>query len=85
MSRGLRLIRNPHAVRGIVRQRELAKPKTLAPWPMLSAPIDPLETVLRYRAQSALTGLPFRDGTTLCDALDIERARDVLAWLRPPT
>jgi hypothetical protein len=83
MTRGLRVIRNPHALRKIVAQRELPKPRASAPWPMLSEPIDPMDTVLRYRAQSALTGLPFRDGTNVCDALDIDRARDVLAWYRP--
>ncbi len=81
MKRGLRLV--DATQRRIVPSRDLPQPRSHAPWPMLSAPIDPLETVLRSRAQSALTGLAFRDGSRVCDVPTIDQARDILAWYRP--
>ena len=82
MSRRLRIV---HATvqPSPVQRTEAPKPKTTAPWPMLAAPIDPLETVLRSRAQSALTGLTFRDGSRVCDVPSLDQARDILAWYRP--
>lgn len=53
------------------------------PWPMLAAPIDAMESVLRSRAQSALCGVEFRDGSRVCELPSIEQARDILAWYRP--
>jgi hypothetical protein len=82
VSRRLRIVR-AYVQPSAVQRAEAPKPKTDAKWPMLSTPIDPLETVLRSRAQSALTGLTFRDGSRVCDVPSIEQARDILAWYRP--
>ena len=49
-------------------------------WGPLAAPVDPLETVARARAQSLMTPTP-RGGA--CPSLTIEQARDVLAWYAP--
>jgi hypothetical protein len=48
-------------------------------WTPLSAPIDPLDTVLISRAQSILSGPEL--GT--CPPLTVEQAKDVIAWHRP--
>lgn len=45
-----------------------------------SAPVNPSETDLRMRAQSLLSGMRFKDGSTQAPVLTIEQARDVLAW-----
>jgi len=58
-------------------------PKRGGPWPKLSAPVFPMDTWHRMRAQSALCGLRFRDGSTAAPVLTLEQARDVLAWYRP--
>ena len=55
------------------------------PWGPLAAPVDPLETQLRMRAQSLLSGTRFRDGGTGCPPLSIEQAHDVMRWYRPPS
>ena len=83
MKRGLRLVHAPQAVRNHVPAQEAPQPRTEARWPMLAAPIDPQDAVLRSRAQSALTGHVFRDGSRVCDVPSIEQARDILAWYRP--
>lgn len=61
------------------------KPKARKPgtWGPLSAPVDPLDTFLRSRAQSVLTGFHFRDGSSVAPFLPIEQARDVIAWHSP--
>ena len=76
MTRTSSLLRFPR------RQRAQAQP-TPKLWPALAAPVDAMETVLRARAQSALCGLRYRDGSTACDALTLDQARDVLAWYHP--
>jgi hypothetical protein len=49
-------------------------------WPHdLGRPFDPLENVIRYRAQSALTGIEMRDGSG-APILPVEYARDVVRW-----
>ncbi|MGN2245576.1 hypothetical protein ACFWZ3_02670 [Frateuria sp. GZRR35] len=50
-----------------------------AKWGRLSAPVDPEETRIRMRAQSALSGGELGQ----CPPLDIRQARDVLAWYAP--
>lgn len=52
-------------------------PYGVKPWPQLSAPIDPLDSVLISRAQSILVALV---GSIEITA---EQARDVIAWHRP--
>ena len=37
---------------------------------------------VRYRAQSLLTGLVFRDGSYICPPLTLDQATDVLKWSR---
>lgn len=49
------------------------------PWGELSAPIDPAETLLRMRAQSALSGPELG----VVHDLTVEQARIVLAWYDP--
>lgn len=64
-------------------------PKVSAPvrkpgaWGPLAEPVDPLESTLRYRAQSLLAGMRYRDGSTNPDTLTLDQARDVLAWHNP--
>lgn len=77
MSRALASIRNPHAVLRLV--RGIAK-KPLPKWTALSEPVLPLETDQRIRAQSLLTGLRYRDGSTNPDTLTLAQAQDVLRW-----
>lgn len=48
-------------------------------WTPLSAPIDPEETRIRMLAQSILSGPELG----VCPTLEIEQARDVLAWHKP--
>lgn len=72
-------------IRNKPRRLHLVKPAINAPaiagiWGPLAAPVDPLETVLRIRAQALMTPTP-RGGA--CPPLSIEQARDVLAWYRP--
>jgi hypothetical protein len=70
-------IRNPHAIVRLLRQAAPAtKPRV---WGPLAAPVDPLETQLRARAQSILSGPLIGQ----CPPLSIEQARDVVAWYRP--
>lgn len=54
-------------------------------WGPLAAPVDPGETTQRMRAQSALCGLRFRDGSTNPDTFTCDQAQDVLRWYRPLT
>jgi len=50
-------------------------------WPSeLPPPIFPEETLIRQRAQSALTGSLIEG---VCPPLSIDQARDVLAWYEP--
>ena len=49
------------------------------PWGELSAPVNPDETLLCMRAQSALYGPLIGQ----CPPLEVEQARDVLAWYAP--
>ena len=52
----------------------------VARWPQdLGEPVDPLENVIRYRAQSLLTGVEMVDGGP-APILPAPQARDVLAW-----
>lgn len=52
-------------------------------WPHdLGPPVDPMENVIRYRAQSALTGVEMQDGGP-APILPVDQSRDVLAWYRP--
>lgn len=51
------------------------------PWPCdLGEPSDPLENLIRYRAQSALTGIEMRDGGP-APILPFAESRDVVAWV----
>ena len=72
MSLALSLVRNKHAVMAIVRATRK--------WPPLPAPVFPMETHARYRAQSLLTGPRYRDGSTNPDTLTFDQAQDVLRW-----
>lgn len=89
-------IRNPHAVQRLQRRAQpepaVAPEPVLAPepapapeptWGPLAEPVDPLDTWHRMRAQSALTGMAYRDGSRSPDTLTLGQARDVLAWYRP--
>lgn len=50
------------------------------PWPQDVGPRDcPMENVVRYRAQSLLTGLPMQDGGP-APLLPYAQARDVVKW-----
>lgn len=50
-------------------------------WPSdLGTPIDPMDNVIRYRAQSALTGIEMRDGGP-APILPIDQSRDIVAWI----
>lgn len=49
------------------------------PWPELSAPVDPAETLECMRAQSALSGPELG----VVHDLTVEQARDVNEWYRP--
>lgn len=60
-----------------------SNPPAARRWGQLAAPVDPIETLLRMRAGSALFGFDFQDGTRYPDVLTIEQARDVLAWYSP--
>jgi hypothetical protein len=51
------------------------KPKPGA-WSMLAPPVDPLETTIRARAQSLLSGGLIGQ----CPPLTLDQARDVLRW-----
>lgn len=49
-------------------------------WPSdLGVPIDPMDNVIRYRAQSTLTGVEMRDGGP-APILPVAQSRDVVAW-----
>jgi hypothetical protein len=48
-------------------------------WTPLSAPIDPTETLICMRAQSALSGPELG----VVHDLTVEQARDVIAWYSP--
>ncbi len=41
-----------------------------------------VRTRAQYQAQSVLTGLTFRDGSSVCPPLTLEQAFDVLWWSR---
>lgn len=43
-------------------------------------PVDPLENLDRYRAQSLLAGLFYRDKSRNPGPLPLDQARDVLRW-----
>lgn len=49
-------------------------------WAALADPVDPLDTHARMRAQSLLSGLRYRDGSTNPDVLTLSQAQDVLRW-----
>lgn len=53
-------------------------------WPAtLGHPVDPMESVIRYRAASALTAVEMRDGvacTPYLDGLTYEQVVDVVRW-----
>lgn len=54
-----------------------------AKWTPLSAPVDPLDTQRRMRAQSYLSGsllVSERCPSGSCPALDTHQAIDVLTW-----
>ncbi len=51
--------------------------------PPLSPPVDATETLLRMRAQSALCGLQYADGSRNPGVLSLAQAHDVLAWYAP--
>jgi hypothetical protein len=70
-------VRNPHALVRLVRP---APPRPPGAWGPLAAPVDPLETVDRARAQSLMSPTP-KGGA--CPPLTLAQARDVLAWYRP--
>ena len=54
--------------------------KPLPKWPSnLGKPVDPMDNVIRSRAQSILTG----SDIGVCPPLSSEQARDVLNWYRP--
>lgn len=72
MTRAITHIRNPHAVMTLVRNP--------GKWPPLAAPVFPMETHAMCRAQSLLTGLRYRDGSSNPDTLTFTQARDVLRW-----
>lgn len=48
-------------------------------WTPLSAPVDPADTMLCMRAQSALSGPELGQ----CPPLTVDQARCVMAWYRP--
>ncbi len=52
-------------------------PYGVKPWPRLSAPVDPLDSVLISRAQSILVAL-----VGVVDLTE-EQARDIVAWHQP--
>lgn len=58
-----------------------AQPQTIpfTRWGQLSAPVDPADTLICMRAQSALSGPELGQ----CPPLTVEQARDVLAWYAP--
>ena len=58
-----------------------AQPQSIPfkPWTPLSAPVDPEETLLCMRAQSALSGPELG----VVHDLTVEQARDVIAWYAP--
>lgn len=66
-------------------------PKPVAPvrkpgtWGPLAEPVDPLDTWTRARAQSLLTGMHFRDGSSSPDTIPIDQARDLVRWSSPQT
>lgn len=55
-------------------------PRRPGTWGPLAEPVDPTDTLQRMRAQSLLSGIQFRDGSTCCPPLSLGQARDVLAW-----
>lgn len=67
----LRLVRNSAAVLRLHRMqtKQWASTRTL-----------PLDNVTRMRAQSALAGLQYRDGSTNPDTLTLAQAHDVMRW-----
>lgn len=54
------------------------KPKAERTWGRLSAPVHPLETMARIRAQSILSGSLIGGGA--CPPLTYDQALDVLTW-----
>lgn len=77
----LRLVRTPVAAPEPTAPPATARKPAL--WPKRSAPVFPGQTHVRMRAQSALCGLQFRDGSTVAPVLTYEQACDVVAWYRP--
>jgi hypothetical protein len=57
----------------------ITTPRHEAKWGRLSAPVDPEETRICMRAQSILSG----GDVGQCPPLDLQQARDVLAWYQP--
>ncbi|MBS0228847.1 MAG: hypothetical protein JSS23_09155 [Proteobacteria bacterium] len=66
------MIQNIFAIQRIARMRA----KQYA-----QARVDPLDTATRIRAQSALCGLRYRDGSTNPGTLTLAHAQDVLRWI----
>jgi hypothetical protein len=56
-----------------------AQPGQFIPWTPLSAPVDPAETLLCMRAQSALSGPELG----VVHDLTVEQAKTVLDWYDP--
>lgn len=65
----------------LVRRRPVAEPRP-GTWGALAPPVFPNETDARIRAQSALCGLVYRDGSTNPGPIPYPQACDVLAWHR---
>jgi hypothetical protein len=61
----------------VLRLRQATREFT--PWTRLSAPVDPADTLLCMRAQSALSGAELGQ----VHDLTVEQARDVIAWHNP--
>lgn len=74
----LHRMRNLHAVQRLA--KPAAKGQSIQKWTPLSEPVLPLDTMARIRAQSLLTGLRYRDGSTNPNALTLDQAHDVLRW-----
>lgn len=75
-----RLIRHPRTTLRLVDTTQ-PRPAVAKTWGPLAAPVDPLETQTRIRAQSILSG-PLLGA---CPPLTLAQAHDVMAWYRPRT
>ena len=79
----VRLIRNVHAVQRMARRDAPPAAESDRLKPEWIDPIDPLETRLRYQAQSLLCGYVYRDCSRNPDTLTLAQAHDVLRWATP--